>query len=277
MTKTHSEEIKHGERFQFGHNWARFLELIDEEKILQAENSLKRMLQVTDLVGKKFLDAGSGSGLFSLAARRLGARVYSFDYDPRSVACTRELRRRYISDRDPEWAIEEASVLDEKFLSGLGQFDVVYSWGVLHHTGAMWDALGNVVPLVLSEGTLFIAIYNDQAWVTKYWIVVKKLFNKKKILKLPIQLFHAPYLIGAPWVIRAMTGRFILNRGMSFWYDMIDWLGGYPFEVATPERIFRFYRDKGFTLKEMKTCGARHGCNEFVFTKERQVATQPLP
>lgn len=268
MTEIHSEEIKQGKRFQFGANWTRFLELIDEARILQAENSLKKMLKVTDLNGKTFLDAGSGSGLFSLAARRLGARVYSFDYDPKSAACTKELRRRFFSDDDPQWSVEEASVLDKSFLSGLGQFDVVYSWGVLHHTGAMWDALGNVAPLLAPEGMLFVAIYNDQGWVTKYWIGVKKLFNKYKVLKLPIKLFHAPYLFGARWIVRAMTGRLVLGRGMSLWYDMVDWLGGYPFEVATPEQIFRFYRDEGFALMELKTCGGRHGCNEFVFTKD---------
>ena len=267
MTNIHSEEIKQGERFQFGANWARFLELIDEERILQAENSLKEMLKVKDLNGKTFLDAGSGSGLFSLAARRLGARVYSFDYDPKSVACTKELRRRFVSDDDSQWRVEEASVLDKDFLSGLGQFDVVYSWGVLHHTGAMWEALGNVAPLLAPGGMLFIAIYNDQGWVTKYWIGIKKLYNKHKVLKLPIKLFHAPYLFGVLWIVRAMSGRLTLNRGMSLWYDMVDWLGGYPFEVATSEQVFRFYRDKGFSLVEMKTCGGRLGCNEFVFAK----------
>ena len=267
MTQIHAEEIKQGDRFQFGDNWTRFLELIDEERILQAENSLKDMLQVTHLNGKSFLDAGSGSGLFSLAARRLGARVYSFDYDPKSVACTKELRRRFYSDNDSQWRIEEASVLDNTFLSAIGQFDVVYSWGVLHHTGAMWDALSNVTLLLAPEGSLFIAIYNDQGWVTKYWILVKKLYNKHKILMLPIKLFHAPYLFGVRWIVRAISGRLSLGRGMSLWYDMIDWLGGYPFEVATPEQIFRFYRNKGLALMEMKTCGGRHGCNEFVFKK----------
>lgn len=54
---------------------------------------------------------------------------------------------------------------------------------------------------------------------------------------------------------------------MSLWYDMIDWLGGYPFEVATPEAIFRFFRDAGFVLEELRTCGGRMGCNEFVFRR----------
>ena len=95
-TKSHGQEVSEGERFAFGDNWARFLRLLSDERINQAEESLKQMLEVDNLNGKSFLDIGSGSGLFSLAARRLGAKTFSFDYDPQSVACTRELKRRYI-------------------------------------------------------------------------------------------------------------------------------------------------------------------------------------
>ena len=101
----HSQEVAQGERFEFGKNWSRFLEALTDRRISEAENSLKQMLEVGDLEGKSFLDIGSGSGLFSLAARRLGARVCSFDYDPQAVACTAELKRRYYPN-DDSWAIE---------------------------------------------------------------------------------------------------------------------------------------------------------------------------
>src|ERR1035438_9421685 len=140
MPATSQEEIAARERFAFGENWQRFLSLLDESRVLQAEDSLRRMLEVSDLRGKTFIDIGCGSGLFSLAARRLGARVQCFDYDPQSVACAQELRRRYFP-QDPDWRVEEGSALDTGYLGGLGSFDVVYSWGVLHHTGAMWHGL----------------------------------------------------------------------------------------------------------------------------------------
>src|SRR3954454_13237196 len=128
----HANEVARGERFEFGENWRRFLDVLDDERIAEAERSLREMLGVESLSGRSFLDIGSGSGLFSLAARRLGAeRVHSFDFDPQSVACTRELRRRAF-EGDPRCTIEEGSALDEEFLSGLGRWDVVYSWGVLH-------------------------------------------------------------------------------------------------------------------------------------------------
>jgi SAM-dependent methyltransferase len=260
----HSAEVAAGTRFAFGDNWTRFLRLLDDDRVALAEASLKRILCVTRLDGRRFLDVGSGSGLFSLAARRLGATVRSFDYDPKSVACTSELRRRYFPD-DPQWLVTSGSVLDQNFLRGLGQYDVVYSWGVLHHTGAMHTALDHVSPLVAPGGQLFVAIYNDQGAITRYWTVVKRIYNSGIVGRALMTAVHAPYLVGLRWLVRALTTRLTLDRGMSLWYDMRDWLGGYPFEVARPEEIFTRYRRQGFVLDALVTCGGRMGCNEFVF------------
>ena len=267
MQTTHSKEVQSGDRFNFGDNWAGFLSTLDEDQIEAAEISLKRMLRVSSLAGKRFLDIGSGSGLFSLAARRLGAAVHSFDYDPRSVRCTRELKERYFSG-DGDWVVEEGSVLDRDYLTKLGKFDIVYAWGVLHHTGRMFESFKNVCLCVAPTGKLFIAIYNNQGGLSRYWTLVKKTYNRNKIGKLMMISLHAPYLFCLRYLLRVLTGRLSMERGMSIYWDMIDWLGGYPFETAKPEDIFHFFRDCGFVLEELKTCGGRLGCNEFVFHKK---------
>jgi 2-polyprenyl-3-methyl-5-hydroxy-6-metoxy-1,4-benzoquinol methylase len=273
MNKPHAAEIEAGDRFGFGENWSRFLALLDDDRIRQAQQSLCVMLGVEHLRGKTFLDVGSGSGLFSLAARNLGATVRSFDYDPKSVACTNELRNRYYR-ADPNWVVETGSVLDEAYVRSLGRFDVVYSWGVLHHTGQMYEALAAVGPAAVDGGQLFIAIYNDQGWVSRYWTHVKRAYNRSAVGRTLMVAMHAPYLYGLRWLVRAASGRRALSRGMSLWHDMIDWLGGYPFEVAKPEDIFSYFRDRGFDLERLKTCGGRMGCNEFVF-RRRQGGAEP--
>lgn len=260
----HSAEVKSGDRFQFGENWSRFLSLMNDERINEAESSLKQMLGVDSLKGKSFLDIGSGSGLFSLAARRLGAQVLSFDYDPSSVACTREMKHRYYPD-DDKWTVAEGSVLDAKFMKDCNQFDVVYSWGVLHHTGNMSTAFKHAVNALRPDGMLFIAIYNDQGLVSRYWTVVKKIYNQSLILRPFVIAIHLPYLLGLRFLIRLASGRLKLDRGMSMWYDMLDWLGGYPFEVAKPEFVVEYFLRYGLTLKKLRTCGSRMGCNEYVF------------
>ena len=274
---SHAIEIARGARFEFGKNWARFLAGLDDRRVARAEESLRATLETTGLAGQSFLDIGSGSGLFSLAARRLGARVHSFDYDPDSVACARELRRRYFPG-DQDWTIEEGSALDENYIKSLGNFDVVYSWGVLHHTGEMWRALENAALPVASSGKLFIAIYNDMGSKSARWRWIKKTYNNlPRIVKTPFALaviapeeaksmLRSVVTLNPGEYVKSWT-RYDQNRGMSRWRDIIDWVGGYPYEVAKPEEIFDFYRGRGFQLAKMKCGGVGLGCNEFVFVR----------
>jgi 2-polyprenyl-3-methyl-5-hydroxy-6-metoxy-1,4-benzoquinol methylase len=271
---SHSIELNAGERFSFGENWHRFLRRLNVQRVKAAEESLLNMLGVRSCEGFSFLDVGSGSGLFSLAARNLGAKVVSFDYDPVSVACTRELKKMFHPD-ETDWQIAEGSVLDFNFLQTLGHFDVVFSWGVLHHTGAMWTAMENLAPLVNPRGKLFIAIYNDQGTISGFWRIVKRSYNRapkafRVFILLPVAVYTFVGLSISDLIARRplrVFSRQAQVRGMSLWTDIVDWVGGYPFEVATPEQVIDFYLPRGFSLNRLKTCGGKCGCNQFVFTR----------
>ena len=269
------------DRFAFGDNWRRFLTLLNDERIARAERSLLTMLKTKSLSGCRFLDIGCGSGMFSLAARRLGAAVHSFDYDPAAVACAVELRQRFFRG-DGDWRIEQGSALDTPYVASLGAFDVVYSWGVLHHTGHMFHALQNAAIPVRCGGSLFVAIYNDLGTRTARWRTIKRAYNLTPRLLRPAfaaaaaapneaRAFGRACLKGQPLAyVRSWWE--VGDRGMSRWRDIVDWVGGYPYETATPEQIFDFYRARGFNLITLKCGGVGLGCNEFVFVREHAPA-----
>ena len=263
------------ERFEFGKNWKEFLDNLTDERIREAERSLCEWLGVKDLQGKRFLDIGSGSGLFSLAARNLGATVFSFDYDENSVGCTRFLKEKFYPN-DTNWTVERGDILDLEYLSKLSRYDIVYSWGVLHHTGNLYQALENAHNKVADNGILFISIYNDQGRASKMWYTVKKTYNHSpKILRILILALCFIRLWGPTTIKDILKGKpfhtwrsYIKQRGMSPKHDVIDWVGGYPFEVAKPETIFDFYHQRKYTLEKLYTAGGGHACNQYVFRKK---------
>ncbi len=272
----YEESYRNSKHFSFGKNWQSFLKSLNNGKIREAEDSLLHFLGGKEaLLEKTFVDIGCGSGLFSLAAYRLGAkRVVSVDIDDASVACANFLREK--AHTPPEWEIRTGSALDKEFLLSLGTYDIVYSWGVLHHTGDMYQALTNVTSLVAPNGKLYIALYNDNKRIlegsSQFWLNIKRLYNSSPLVgKKTLELFYTLYYIIGLSVNFINPVVYIKNyqslRGMNFFTDIKDWLGGYPYEYASAEKITSYFKTLGFQC--LKTNPARSiGCNEFLFVKK---------
>lgn len=259
-------------RFAFGRNWRSFLSTLDAHRIDEARRRLCESLGRDGLHGVRALDIGSGSGLSSLVMHQLGADVVAFDYDADSVACTEELRRRYAPDTS-NWQIMQGSALDPVFMTGLGKFDLVYSWGVLHHTGSMWTAIELAAARVAPQGTLLLALYNDQGRRSRVWRAIKRLYCSGAPGRWLVgAVFYPLFSVNALWRdLRHLHApgtharEYSRNRGMSLFHDWRDWLGGYPFEVAKPEEVAHKLGADGFELQR-QTLARGLGCNEFVFT-----------
>lgn len=257
--------------FRFGENWAVYADLVDERRIRDAMESVRRL--VGDLKGKTFLDIGSGSGLFSLAALRLGAKqVLAIDLDAMSVETTRKLLAQQAG---ASWRAEQMSVFELE-TEVPEQFDIVYSWGVLHHTGDMWRAIDCASRMVADQGLLAIALY-ERTPLCGAWTVEKRIY--RKLPKLLQTIVRAAYMTawGAgmlakghnPWR-RLKQGH---ERGMDVAHDAHDWLGGYPYQSTRPQEVEPFLRERGFSRQTVVPWPVRlrglfgSGCTEYVFRK----------
>lgn len=236
--------------FSFGKNWQDFLRRANEKNFHHAKSSLIDSLGGESLRGRSFLDIGCGSGLFSHAAFTLGAsRVVSLDLDPLCVKCCEALRQK--AGNPKCWEIYQGSILDKDFMSRLGLFDVVYAWGVLHHTGKMWEAIQNTACLVQPGGFYNLAIYNksEKFLGSRFWLRVKKIYNRspsigKTFLEV---LYMAVYFLVQFKRLKnpfKQIRRHESGRGMIWRRDIVDWLGGYPYEFAAAEEILGFMKSR---------------------------------
>jgi SAM-dependent methyltransferase len=262
-------------RFSFGKNWVRFLRSINQERLDIAEKSISEFIAKKDLSGMDFLDIGCGSGLFSMAAFRLKAKsITSFDLDPFSVECCRYMRK--MAGSPDNWKVLQDSVLDRKFLAGLGKYDIVYSWGVLHHTGNMWEAIRNASEVVRPGGLFYIAIYNKKGGVfgSRFWLRVKRIYNSmpglgKRCMEMAYFLFARAKDTARMRPLEGVT-KYKSFRGMDWKTDITDWLGGYPFEYATVEEVIFFIKENlpGFRLENIKRTESVIGNNWFLFRRD---------
>jgi len=261
--------------FSFGKNWYNYLlSNFSESSLSNAIKSIQVFIGKKSLRNKTFLDIGCGSGLFSLAAYRMGAKkIVSFDYDSQSVNCCRLLKNR--ENMPNNWEISQGSILDKKLIKKLGKFDVVYSWGVLHHTGKMWKAIENASRLVKPKGLMYISIYNERTAQisSRQWLMVKRLYSNspmffKKILEyIYIIYFFSLYRFKINKIKNYIRNYSKFSRGMSWRTDVTDWMGGYHYEFAKADKVLSYCQKLG--LKEIKHTDLEEGtgCNEFLFQR----------
>lgn len=262
------------QHFAFGDNWADYARGVDDTRIAHARDALARLLG--DVVpGRSFLDVGCGSGVHSLAALQLGAaRLLATDLDPASVATTREMLDRR-APAGAVWQADQVSVFDLD-PAVQGTFDVVYSWGVLHHTGAMHEAITAAARMVRPGGWFCLALYR-RTMLCAAWRVEKRLYVRSG--ERTRRALRAAYKRAFQLGLR-LTGRdpvrheaeYYRQRGMSLDHDIHDWMGGYPYESVTPAQLRRFVEPLGFDLEQqwVRPGGVGvfgSGCDEFRFRR----------
>lgn len=261
-------------RFGFGKNWENYVKRnLNEERINISNKHLLEFIELENLEGKTFLDIGCGSGLHSLAAFRSGAKqIYSFDYDIKSVKASM-IAHKYAGSPD-NWRVVQGSILDDNFIASITPADIVYSWGVLHHTGEMWKALDNTIRLAKKDSLLYIALYDHDIHVNptpEFWLDIKKTYNLSSWLgKRKMELWYVwnftmnQKLSNLPELI-SRTLNYKQSRGMALYTDIKDWLGGWPMDFAKRADVKKWSDKNGLEMVKIKTGEAN---TEYLFKKK---------
>jgi SAM-dependent methyltransferase len=263
--------LRQESHFAFGKNWASYATLVTETQIAEAVAGLRKLVG-DDLTGKRFLDIGCGSGLHSLAALRLGAaEVMSLDIDPDSVATTRKMLEIHAPGK--AWQVAQRSVFDLDAAS-MGQFDMVYSWGVLHHTGDMYRAVRTAASLVAPGGQFVFALYRHthMCW---FWKLEKRWYTKAgaSVQKFAQSIYVALFRLAKGQGFKGYVDNYRSNRGMDFYHDVHDWMGGWPYESISPAQVKQFMQQLGmsevraFAYKGTPSGIFGSGCDEYVYAR----------
>lgn len=253
--------------FSFGKNWKDYLATVNDEIIANAGTDLDDWLGRDFVKGRRVIDVGSGSGLSSRCFwRRQPRELVSFDYDIHSVEATQSMREK---EGSPEgWRAFQGSVLDRDFVNTLGKFDIVYSWGVLHHTGEMWKAIDHAASLCAPDGLFWISIYQAGSQYDAD-LELKRRYNRAddagKRVMIDERIAQTKEWGKARGESEALWNK-VDGRGMNTNNDIVDWLGGLPYEVAWPSEIVNFCAERGFAPVRALERG-QGGCSVYLFKK----------
>ncbi len=260
-------------QFDFGKNWKAFSrEALTSVKIDQAKADFMHLLDGVPLKGKTFLDIGFGQGLSILLARYYGAKVVGNDINPTcrdALALTAKALKTTTDIRICMGSILDTSVCDlvRKESPDERGFDIVHSWGVLHHTGNLKKALETAMSLVTQEGYCVLALYNTH-WTSWIWRIIKWTYCKspKCIQKFLVALLYPVIMIAKAIVTR--QDPFKQSRGMDFYFDVVDWVGGYPYEYMTVDECKAVFKKANFECIRVIEATVPTGCNQFVFKRK---------
>lgn len=278
-----SDLLSRSNHFDFGENWSQYAVSINDERIDEAKKSLLKLIPLEKIKGSRWLDIGSGSGLFSLAALLLGAKeVVAIDIDECSVETTQKILEKF-APQGAKYKAIHLSVFD--LSQGFNQFDVIYSWGVLHHTGNMYKAIKAAVDRLEDDGLFAIALYKKTRFCGFWGVFKKHYYRCSTWAKSAYQYLYMFVFLVAKFLFKGQPPWKVIkgyahHRGMSFKHDVHDWLGGYPYESISPDEMKKFSEKNDLVIERQYIQPISGGgifgsiCDEYVLKRSNRVASE---
>jgi 2-polyprenyl-3-methyl-5-hydroxy-6-metoxy-1,4-benzoquinol methylase len=261
-------------QFDFGQNWSDYsAHALTGERAKEAQNAFAALLaDAGGVAGKSFVDVGFGQGLGLLSAAAAGAEVVGIDINPKCEDVL-ERNKRFFPTVQQHIPVIIGSILDDEIVRRAldvsptaGEYDIVHSWGVLHHTGNMKAAIRNTARLVKPGGYFIVALYNRH-WSSRAWLLIKYMYCKAPA---PLQRLMVRALLPIIYAAKRLVTREDArkqSRGMDFYYDVVDWVGGYPYEYFSKTEAIAFVESLGFECVRSIDSRVPTGCNEFTFRR----------
>jgi 2-polyprenyl-6-hydroxyphenyl methylase/3-demethylubiquinone-9 3-methyltransferase len=136
----------------------------------------------------------------------------------------------------------------------------------------MWEAMSNALGCVAPNGKALIALYSRPRFAPMQ-VAMKRLYNgsSNSLFRMTLKLLWATLWLSMELVgARRNPVRFVrdyaaLNRGMSFWRDVEDWVGGWPFEFASASQVAERL-PAGYAI-ERQNIAPRGACSEYLIAR----------
>jgi 2-polyprenyl-3-methyl-5-hydroxy-6-metoxy-1,4-benzoquinol methylase len=259
--------------FDFGKNWVSYAKKgLTPDRFAAAQNEMKLLMADIPLAGKSFLDIGFGQGLSLFAAQEAGAQVCGCDSNPLCGDALRVTASKI--GATPDFPVVIGSILSEQTCDSLRAlspaadrlFDIVLAWGVLHHTGNLAKAFAHAVSLTRKNGYLIVALYNRH-WSSPAWNIVKHCYCASPSIIQRLMVGIGAIIIAAAKLLVTRQNPFKQQRGMSFSHNVVDWIGGYPYEYASIDEVIAMGARQGCTCSKVVKAQVPTGCNEFIFIR----------
>ena len=193
--------------------------------------------------GKKVLDAGSGSGMVSIAFAVMGASVTGVDITSKCIENGRK--------RAKAFGVECRFVQSDLTMLDLHEdFDIIYSWGVLHHTADAKASFFRLVEHLRPGGEIIIAVYLRTAF-SSFWNFSRVFYQSSPgFAKTAFRRSASVLLNGYDAVRKALMKkeRYML-RGTSNEELVNDWFGVPHRTFHTYTEVYEWFREKGLDYR----------------------------